>query len=239
MRMKPQRSRQLPARPIVMACVIALFMGLAFVGMGTYATKGVPPREDAAYMLALFGLGCGLGLSFACLFYLLRTLLRAGLSLARSLRPQSLRGSMIYSNVMALAITFFAFSLYGSDMSRFFKFYFAGVFAGIILGPLVVFMMKRNIVDDTMIVRWSAFDDTTLRESFAYWKEGLMVLAGMGAAFFLFRVVFGPDRTIVSAFFGSFLGMSLYCLGWVYLYEKRHNIRIAIQYPESHQPAGS
>ena len=218
---KTFRERVSAGRLIIVGMLAASAVGLVlvFVLLSKQASPGM--------LISAFALCLAVGLGVVgFVFYVFDLLPRFSRSIQDMRFLKSLRSTCIYG--MCLAFVFTGFYILLLDARDYFwRGYLAGAFFGIITGFLGIGPMKERIVEGTFIRKRTV--DLEFR---TYWKSYLL----MGSSFIISYLVASELLHSTAAFLGFiggvFAGMVLFFFVWVLLYEKRHNVRLKIEYED-------
>ena len=137
---------------------------------------------------------------------------------------EPLRKIGFYMIIMAAVATLIAV-IELEDGDHFWKYYLGGALLGIIAGPLTVWSTKEKIVEGKYICNrgWTLNYRTS-------WRRYLAIVIGAVIIFL------AGDRLDSTGSFGLvtglFAGMAVYFYVWVLIYEKRHNVRVTIEYQD-------
>lgn len=222
--------------------VIAVVTSVIFFGIFVVAIALGPTGIDDSpsgwgeilFYGLLYGFILAVSLGVVGLFYVMK-----GVTTLQRRDARTLRG-FLASGVCGWLLMMSFLSFIGEDgVGRPLMYCLSGILLGLPVGPFVVRQWKKNMVGDKVIFPKSIMQAQSFGESLIYWKEILLIVVGVAFGFgigiyFLRGELF--NHFVVGGL-GFFAGTFLYGLIWVYLYERRNNIRIKIEYRDRAQPA--
>jgi hypothetical protein len=216
------RNRLAAPKTLIIGVAASVAIGIVLVIFA--ASKGTPVEP----LIQLFGISIVLGLCvilFAIFFiYLLP-------SFHRDMHFKSLRNASFYGIGLALLFTIMAITELFQDLYLFFISYSIGLVLGVVVGQASIGYFNDRITDGRIIFKRPS--DLAIRK---YWRAYLLMICAFASCFLLPEIL--PKKsTRLCALSGLFLGLMLYNLVWVMLYEKRHHVRLTIIYEESHSEA--
>jgi hypothetical protein len=218
-------------RLLIIAIVSSIVLFIVFVGI-VLSLEGFDALDELPPILMIFliyGIFLGICLGVVAFFSLF-----VGFTVALALSKKTYRRSLFFGMACFLPMMIFLFYSNEDGLGGAFLFCSLGVVLGLFNGPLNVRRLRKQIVDEKIIFHRSSFQARNFRESLTYWKGALAIIGIAGAAAFSIR---GGHNGWIITFFGLLTTTSLYTFIWVLIYEKRHNVRLTIEYSDAGREA--